>query len=107
MQLEVHMKRLAQFAVSVLLLSAFTGRLGSATAVPANYLDYSDRADALSGGVRLITVDTPKGEFRVWTKRVGNNPTIKMLLLHGGPGFTHEYLEAVDSYFPAAGIEYY
>jgi proline iminopeptidase len=30
-----------------------------------------------------------------------------VLLLHGGPGFTHEYLEAFDSYFPAAGIEYY
>jgi proline iminopeptidase len=32
---------------------------------------------------------------------------VKVLLLHGGPGVTHEYLEAFDSYFPAAGIEYY
>lgn len=55
----------------------------------------------------MIPVDTPKGTFHVWTKRVGNNPTAKMLLLHGGPGITHEYLEAFDSYFPAAGIEYY
>jgi proline iminopeptidase len=30
-----------------------------------------------------------------------------VLLLHGGPGATHEYFEAFDSYFPAAGIEYY
>ena len=30
-----------------------------------------------------------------------------MLLLHGGPGATHEYFEAFDSYLPAAGIEYY
>jgi proline iminopeptidase len=30
-----------------------------------------------------------------------------MLLLHGGPAATHEYFEAFDSYFPAAGIEYY
>jgi len=30
-----------------------------------------------------------------------------VLLLHGGPGVTHEYLEAFDSYFPGAGIEYY
>jgi proline iminopeptidase len=43
----------------------------------------------------------------VWTKRVGNNPRIKILLLHGGPGFTHEYFEAFDGYFPGAGIEYY
>ena len=63
--------------------------------------------DVLSGGVKMIPVETPKGTFRVWTKRVGNHPTIKVLLLHGGPGVTHEYLEAFDSYFPAAGIEYY
>src|SRR6185369_5702679 len=73
----------------------------------AGYLDYSSRDDALSGGVKLIPVNTPKGTFRVWTKRVGNNPSIKVLLLHGGPGATHEYFEAFDSYFPAAGIEYY
>jgi len=63
--------------------------------------------DVLSGGVKMIPVETPKGTFRVWTKRVGNHPTIKVLLLHGGPGVTHEYLEAFDSYFPSAGIEYY
>ena len=67
----------------------------------------AERDDVLSGGVRLIPSSTPKGTFRVWTKRVGNNPTIKVLLLHGGPGATHEYFEAFDSYFPAAGIEYY
>jgi proline iminopeptidase len=72
-----------------------------------HYLDYSDRGDLLSGGVKMIPVDTSKGTFRVWSKRIGNNPTAKMLLLHGGPGFTHEYLEAFDSYFPAAQIEYY
>lgn len=71
------------------------------------YLDYSGRDDLLSGGVRLIPITTPRGTFRVWTKRVGNNPTIKLLLLHGGPGATHEYFEAFDSYLPAAGIEYY
>lgn len=70
------------------------------------YLDYSGRDDVLSGGVKLIPVDTPKGTFRVWTKRVGNNPAVRVLLLHGGPGATHEYLEAFDSYFPAAGFEY-
>jgi len=75
--------------------------------IPTAYLDYSGRDDVLSGGVKLIPVHTPKGDFRVWTKRVGNNPTIRVLLLHGGPGATHECFEAFDSYFPAAGIEYY
>ncbi len=71
------------------------------------YLDYSGRDDILTGGVKLIPIDTPRGIFRVWTKRIGNNPGAKVLLLHGGPGATHEYFEAFDSYFPAAGIEYY
>jgi proline iminopeptidase len=70
-------------------------------------LDYSGRDDVLSGGVKLIGVSTPTGIFRVWTKRTGNSPTTKVLLLHGGPGVTHEYFEAFDSYFPASGIEYY
>ncbi len=60
-----------------------------------------------TGGVRLIPIHTPKGDFRVWTKRVGDNPRIKVLLLHGGPGMTHEYLDCFDSFFPAAGIEYF
>ena len=75
--------------------------------VPPDYLDYSDRYDLLSGGVKMIPVDTPKGTFHVWTKRIGSNPTVKVLLLHGGPDLTHEYLEVFDSYFPGAGIEYY
>lgn len=74
---------------------------------PASYFDSAGRDDVLSGGVKIITIQTPKGPFHVWTKRVGNNPTIKVLLLHGGPGATHEYFEAFDSYFPRAGIEYY
>jgi proline iminopeptidase len=61
----------------------------------------------MSDGVKLISIDTPKGKFRVWTKRVGDNPRIKLLLLHGGPGGTHEYFEAFNDYLPAAGIEYY
>lgn len=75
--------------------------------VPGAYLNYTGRDDVLSGGVKMIPIETSKGIFHVWTKRIGNHPTMKVLLLHGGPGATHEYLEAFDSYFPAAGIEYY
>src|SRR6185437_12925407 len=71
------------------------------------YLDYSGRADVLGGGVRMVPIETPVGTFKVWTKRIGNNPSLRVLLLHGGPGATHEYLEACDSYLPAAGVEYY
>lgn len=78
-----------------------------ADASAASYFDNSGRDDVLGGGVRMIPITTPKGRFRVWTKRVGNNPGLKVLLLHGGPGATHEYFEAFDSFFPGAGIEYY
>jgi proline iminopeptidase len=71
------------------------------------YFDNSGRDDVLSGGVKLVPIHTPKGDFRVWTRRTGNNPRVKVLLLHGGPGATHEYFAACDSYFPAAGVEYY
>ena len=73
----------------------------------SGYLDSSGREDVLSGGSRMIGIDTPKGPYRVWVKRTGNNPRLRVLLLHGGPGATHEYLEACDSYLPGAGIEYY
>lgn len=72
-----------------------------------SYFDTAGRDDVLSGGVKMVEIDTPKGKFHVWTKRVGNNPRVKLLLLHGGPGFTHEYMECFDSYLPKEGIEYY
>jgi proline iminopeptidase len=46
------------------------------------------------------------GKYKVWTKRLGRGP-VKVLLLHGGPGFSHEYLEAMESFLPPAGIEMY
>ncbi len=66
----------------------------------------STETDMRSGGVRLIPIQTPKGEFKVWTKRFGNNPTTKVLLLHGGPACTHEYFESFESFLPAEGIEF-
>jgi proline iminopeptidase len=82
--------------------------VGPAVAQPgATYFSPANRADTWSGGVRMITIHTPRGDFRVWTKRVGHNPRLRVLLLHGGPAMTHEYFEAFDSFFPGAGIEYY
>lgn len=72
----------------------------------ADYLDFSNRDDQFTGGINMIPISTPKGEFKVWTKRVGNNPDMKVLLLHGGPGGTHEVFLCADGYLPAEGIEY-
>lgn len=59
-----------------------------------------------TGGVQVVQINTPKGKFNVWTKRIGNNPKIKLLLLNGGPGATHEYFECMESFLPAEGIEF-
>ena len=77
-----------------------------ASGTAESYLDFSKRDDRFTGGIKMIPISTPKGEFKVWTKRVGNNPTMKVLLLHGGPGGTHEVYDCFDGYFPSEGIEY-
>jgi proline iminopeptidase len=71
-----------------------------------SYLDYSNSDDQFTGGIKMIPITTAKGTFKVWTKRMGNNPKMKVLLLHGGPGGTHEFFECFDGYFPKEGIEY-
>ncbi len=71
------------------------------------YLSFENRDDQFTGGIKMIPITTEKGTFNVWTKRVGNNPTKKVLLLHGGPGMTHELYACFDGYFPQEEIEYY
>jgi proline iminopeptidase len=58
-----------------------------------------------TGNVKMIPIETSKGTFKVWTKRIGNNPSMKILLLNGGPGATHEYFECMENFMPAEGIE--
>lgn len=72
----------------------------------AQYFDYGDTT-VQTAGVRIIPITTPVGTFNVWTKRFGNNPRIKVLLLHGGPAATHEYMEVFESFFPKEDIEFY
>ena len=78
---------------------------GSNTSV-AEYFNYGDTG-VQSAGIRMVPVTTPVGNFRVWTKRFGNNPRIKILLLHGGPAAGHEYMECFESFFPKEGFEFY
>ena len=70
-----------------------------------SYYDYEDSIAA--GGVRLIPISTPVGNYKVWTKRFGNNPKIKILLLHGGPALTHEYMECFETFFQRESFEFY
>ena len=43
---------------------------------------------------------------KVWTQRVGSGER-KLLLLHGGPGFSHDYLACFADFLPQAGYELY
>lgn len=95
----------------LLLLSAisllFSCNQQQATSEPrsSDYFSYGDSIEA--GGVRMVSIKTPVGSFKVWTKRFGNNPRIKILLLHGGPAMTHEYMECFETYFQREGFEFY
>ena len=96
-------------AMAIFLLTGCACSPGDTNAESKNleaYLDFSERDDQFSGGIKMIPISTPKGDFKVWTKRVGNNSTMKVLLLHGGPGGTHEVFDCFDGYFPSEGIEY-
>jgi proline iminopeptidase len=70
-----------------------------------DYFNYGDSIE--SAGVKMIPIKTPVGDFKVWTKRFGNNPKIKILLLHGGPAMTHEYMECFETFFQRQGFEFY
>lgn len=72
----------------------------------ADYFNYGDTGVRVAG-IKMIPIKTPVGEYKVWTKRFGNNPKIKVLLLHGGPATGHEYMECFESFFPQEGFEFY
>ena len=59
-----------------------------------------------TGGVKVLKINSNGKDFNIWTKRFGNNPRVKLLLLQGGPGCTHEYWECMESFLPAEGIEF-
>ncbi len=96
-----------------LLLAGFILACTSPYAPPAgsnlSLKDYFAQTDTglQTGGVKIIPISTPKGNFNIWTKRIGNNPKIKVLLLQGGPGCPHDYWECMESFLPAEGIEFY
>lgn len=73
---------------------------------PAGSYFQSQETGVQDGGVQVIPIETPKGKFNIWTKRFGNNPNMKVLLLNGGPGATHEYFECMESFLPKEGIEF-
>ena len=99
------MKNLIKISLFLFTLSLFTSCKQETLATQSDYFALS--ADSIqNGGIKVIPITTPKGTFNVWTKRIGNNPKVKVLLLNGGPGATHEYFECFENFLPAEGIEF-
>lgn len=71
--------------------------------INCEYNDFEIPGAFQAGGVEMIQL---KEGYKVWTKRFGNSP-MKVLLLHGGPALTHEFMECFESFFPQANIEFY
>jgi proline iminopeptidase len=91
--------------VTIGLLSSCQQKKDSNTNSLSAYFNYGDSIQG--AGVKMIPIKTPVGDFKVWTKRFGNNPKIKILLLHGGPAMTHEYMECFETFFQKEGFEFY
>lgn len=92
----------AMFAAGALGTSAAGARSGY-PAPPVNAAgDPLNPPGIRASGIRMAPVCG--GKYKVWTKQVGSG-NVKVLLLHGGPGFSHDYLEVMESFLPQAGIE--
>lgn len=99
-----------KIGICIVIVAAFFASCKSDnhTQTTSNLTGYltADSTKVQVGGVQKIPISTPKGNFFVWTKRIGNNPKVKVLLLNGGPGMSHEYFECMENFLPAAGIEF-
>jgi proline iminopeptidase len=93
-------------AIAILALIYFGMGCGQKT--NSNQSDYfaPHEKGIQSGNVKMIAIETMGKQFNVWTKRVGNNPKVKILLLNGGPGGTHEYFQCFENFLPQEGIEF-
>ena len=94
------------FIALIVILVTVSCKNETKSASLTDYYTY-DQNNIEAEGVKMIPIKTPVGEFKVWTKRFGNNPKIKVLLLHGGPAMTHEYMECFETFFQREGFEFY
>ena len=89
--------RFSRLVFLVFILLFTSNKINAQTTTPPKKMD---------DGVKYVSIATPKGKFNVWTKKIGEHPTMKLLLLNGGPGGTHEYFECFEQFLPKEGIEF-
>jgi proline iminopeptidase len=105
---KMNRRALLTYSAAALAATALNSSLESEQT--ASSIEPVEPADSLNpGGIRVAgirMIPVVGGKYKVWTKRIGSG-SVKVLLLHGGPGFPHDYLEAMESFLPQAGIEIY
>ena len=57
--------------------------------------------------VQYIEIEALGKKYNVYTRKIGDNSDVKLLLLHGGPGSSHTMFTCFDDYFKHTGYEYY
>jgi proline iminopeptidase len=97
---------ISSLATIVLLSAAIVGCTSRDAGPPVWDYNSMPELGIQDGGIRRIKIGTPKDSFFVWTKQVGNNPKLRVLLLTGGPGCSHEYFECFENFFPRHDIEF-
>ena len=92
--------------IAILALSVLGMNCGERNS--ANKTDYfaTHEKGVQSGNVKMVAIESMGKKFNVWTKRFGNNPKVKILLLHGGPGGTHDYFQSFENFLPQEGFEF-
>lgn len=98
------MRTLLLLAVLTALISC-NNAADTNTAATTTVIDSTLFKEVQTGGIKIIPISSNGRTFNIWTKRIGNNPKIKLLLLNGGPGATHEYFECFESFMPQQNIE--
>src|SRR5215813_7834110 len=93
-------RRLARLTAS----AALAGAARSLGASPEKTATSTSGPAVKTAGIRMIPIDG--GKYKVWTKKVGAGK-VKVLTLHGGPGFGHEYFESFEDFLPQHGVEFY
>jgi proline iminopeptidase len=98
------MKNLIFLVLLVTMFACNTNKQQS-NATLATYFAKQD-SGIQAGNTKFVEIESFGKKFKVWTKRFGNNPKTKILLLNGGPGGTHEYFECFENFLPQEGIEF-
>ena len=98
------MKYILFIGVALLLVSCSSSDVQEKETKPTASQEKSN--DIEKDGVTMVPINTPLGKFNVYTRRMGDNPDKRVLLLHGGPGGTYEFFKSFEDYFPQEDIEF-